>query len=59
MKQTDFDFLTIDKVAEILHISKQKVYALVKSGDLKVIDFGPRSRRVTRTDLENYINAHR
>lgn len=54
----DMDFLTIDKVAEILHVSKQKVNALIRSGELKVLLIGPRSRRIAKSELERYINAN-
>lgn len=55
----DLDFLTIENVAEILHISKQKVSALIRSGEIKVIHIGPRSRRIARSDLEEYIEKHK
>jgi excisionase family DNA binding protein len=49
------DLLTIAEVAEILHVSKQKVSAIIKSGELNVINLGPRSRRISRTDFEDYL----
>lgn len=49
------DLLTIAEVAEILHVSKQKVSAIIKSGELNVIKLGPRSRRISRTDFEDYL----
>lgn len=49
------DLLTIAEVAEILHVSKQKVSALIKSGELNVIKLGPRARRIPRTDFEDYL----
>ena len=54
----DMDFLTIDKVAKILHVSKQKVNALIRSGELKVLLIGPRSRRIAKSELERYIIAN-
>jgi len=53
MKTTDY--LTIAETAEILHVSKQKVYAIVKTGELKVIKLGPRSNRIAKSSLEEYI----
>jgi len=50
------DFITLSEVAEILHISKQKINSIVKSGELKVIKIGPRTRRISKSDLEEYIN---
>ena len=54
----DMDFLTIDKVAEILHVSKQKVNALIQSGELKVLLIGPRSRRIAKSELEKFISEN-
>ena len=56
MNLNEMNFLTIEKVAEILDISKQKVNALIKSGELKVLRIGPRSQRINVKDLEEYIN---
>ena len=50
------EYLTIAEVAEILHISKQKVSLIIKSGELKAIKLGPRSRRIAKASLEEYIN---
>ena len=57
MSEMNFDLLTIEKVAEILHISKQKVNTLIKSGNIPVIMIGPRSRRIAVADLEKYIKS--
>ena len=54
----DMDFLTIDKVAEILHVSKQKVNALIRSGELKVLLIDPRSRRIAKSELERFIGEN-
>lgn len=42
------DFITLSEVAEILHISKQKINSIVKSGELKVIKIGPKTRRISQ-----------
>lgn len=55
----EIELMTLDKVAEILQVSKQKVAALIKEGQLKVVKIGPRSRRITRDDLNDYINTSR
>lgn len=34
--------LTIDEVQEILNLGKPTVYALLKSGEIKAVQFGPR-----------------
>jgi excisionase family DNA binding protein len=49
-------FLTLGDVAEILNISANQAYALVRSGDLKGIQIGGRNQwRVERAKLEEYI----
>lgn len=53
MKTTDY--MTIAEAAEILHVSKQKVASIIKSGELKVIELGPRSRRIPKASFEEYI----
>ena len=49
------EYLTIAEVAEILHVSKQKVSAIIRSGELKIIKIGPRSRRIAKASLEEFI----
>ena len=49
-------FLTLADVQEILNISAQQAYSLVKSGDLPAIQIGGRSVwRVEAAELERYI----
>ncbi len=49
-------FLTLESVQEVLNISSQQAYALVRSGDLPAIQVGGRGVwRVEATELENYI----
>ena len=55
MSENNIELLTIEKVSEILHISKQKVNALIKNGELPAIVIGPRSRRIAADDLTGYI----
>ena len=55
MSEKYIELLTIEKVSEILHISKQKVNALIKNGELPAIVIGPRSRRISADDLTLYI----
>ena len=59
MSENNIELLTIEKVSEILHISKQKVNTLIKSGNLPVIMIGPRSRRIAVADLEKYIKSNK
>ncbi|MCC3351622.1 helix-turn-helix domain-containing protein [Ruminococcus albus] len=53
MKTTEY--MTIAEAAELLHVSKQKVASIIKSGELKVIELGPRSRRIPKAGFEEYI----
>jgi excisionase family DNA binding protein len=50
--------LTIDQVQEILNLGKPMVYALLRSGEIKAAQFGPRGIwRVREDDLAAYIDA--
>ena len=49
-------FLLLADVAEVLNISANQAYALVRNGDLKAIKVGGRGAwRVERDQLEAYI----
>ncbi len=49
-------FLKLSDVQEILNISSQQAYALVRSGDLPAIQVGGRGQwRVEESELEGYI----
>ncbi len=49
-------FLKMEDVQEILNISSQQAYSLVRSGDLPAIQVGGRGIwRVEATELESYI----
>jgi excisionase family DNA binding protein len=49
-------FLTLADVTEILNISAQQAYSLVKSGELPAIQIGGRGIwRVEEAELEKYI----
>jgi len=50
--------LTIDEVQEILSLGKPMVYGLLRSGELRGAQFGPRGVwRVREDDLATYIDA--
>ncbi|MDQ0031512.1 helix-turn-helix domain-containing protein [Arthrobacter bambusae] len=50
--------LTIDDVQGILNLGKPMVYALLRSGDLRGAQFGPRGIwRIRQDDLSAYIDA--
>lgn len=49
-------FLTLADVADVLNISADQAYALVRSGDLRAIKVGGRGQwRVGENDLEDYV----
>lgn len=49
-------FLKIEDVQEILNVSSQQAYALVRSGDLPAIQVGGRGIwRIEASELEGYI----
>jgi excisionase family DNA binding protein len=49
-------FLQLSDVAEVLNISANQVYALVRRGDLPAVKIGGRGQwRVEATQLEKYI----
>ncbi|WP_297081629.1 helix-turn-helix domain-containing protein [uncultured Demequina sp.] len=49
-------FLTLEDVQEVLNISSQQAYALVRSGELPAIQVGGRGVwRVEASQLEDYI----
>jgi excisionase family DNA binding protein len=51
-------FLTIADTAEVLNISANQAYVLVRSGELPAIKIGGSGRwRVERSVLESYIDA--
>lgn len=50
--------LTVDQVQEILNLGKPMVYALLRSGELRGAQFGPRAIwRIREEDLEAFIDA--
>lgn len=49
-------FLQLSDVAEVLNISANQVYALVRRGDIPAVKIGGRGQwRVEATELEKYI----
>ncbi|MFI5695924.1 helix-turn-helix domain-containing protein [Kribbella sp. NPDC051586] len=49
-------FLQLADVAEVLNISANQVYALVRRGDIPAVKIGGRGQwRVESTELEKYI----
>ena len=47
---------TVEQVADMLHIGRDKVYYLLRTGQLRSIKIG-RSRRITDRHLTEFITA--
>jgi len=47
---------TVEQVAEILHVGRDKVYGLLRTGQLRSIKIG-KSRRITDEQLAEFIAA--
>jgi len=50
----DNEYLSLEDVAEMLGVTYQLIYRLVRAGDLPAIRLG-KLYRVSRTDLEGYL----
>jgi excisionase family DNA binding protein len=51
-----FRAYTVEQVAEILHVGRDKVYGLLRTGQLRSIKIG-KSRRITDEQLAEFIAA--
>ena len=49
------DYLCVKEVAEMLSVSMQTVYKLVKSGELRSVRVGKRGIRIPRTALDDFV----
>jgi excisionase family DNA binding protein len=47
--------LKVGEVAEALRVGRNRVYELIESGDLRAVRLGPRSIRVTREALAEFL----
>jgi excisionase family DNA binding protein len=47
---------TVEEVAEMLHVGRDKVYLLLRTGQLRSIKIG-KSRRITEEHLAKFIAA--
>jgi excisionase family DNA binding protein len=50
--------LTVPEVADVLKLSKSKVYALIERGEMPVVRIG-KSVRILASDLVAWINSRR
>lgn len=58
MPVTHSRLITVVEAAEIIGLSRTKVYELLAEGDLPSIRIG-RTRRIDVTDLDAFIDRHR
>jgi excisionase family DNA binding protein len=54
--ETTLRAYTVEQVAEILHVGRDKVYGLLRTGQLRSIKIG-KSRRITGEHLAEFIAA--
>lgn len=47
---------TVEQVAEILHVGRDKVYALLRTGELRSIKIG-KSRRITASHIAEFVSS--
>lgn len=50
------ELLTVEQVAELLHVGRDKVYHLIRTGQLRSIKIG-RLRRVSRAWITEFLTA--
>ena len=55
----NLDLLNVSEVADLLNLSKQKILVMIKSGELPGYKLNSRVFRVSKTDLELYIESKR
>ena len=57
--EEDGRLLKVPDVARVLQIGRRQAWELVWRGELPSVRIGQRSIRVTRADLDRYIDEHR
>jgi excisionase family DNA binding protein len=55
---TEEQLLSIPRVAEWLSLSEDGVRRRIRSGELPVVCLSARQRRIRRSDLEAFLDAH-
>jgi excisionase family DNA binding protein len=58
-KHADLQLLTTEQAAAVLGVGRKKVLEYVRSGDLKYIALGSRSRRFDVDDLQAFIEKRK
>jgi excisionase family DNA binding protein len=56
-RQAGVQAYTVEQVAEILHVGRDKVYCLLRTGQLRSIKIG-KLRRITDQHLAEFIASH-
>jgi excisionase family DNA binding protein len=54
VRQASMQAYTVEQVAEILHIGRDKVYSLLRTGQLRSIKIG-KLRRITSQHLAEFV----
>jgi len=49
------ELLTTQEAAEELRVSRRTLYELVRKGEIRWLDLGHRTKRITRAELNRYI----
>ncbi len=55
----DLQLLTLTETASLVGLSPSEVRNRAHKGEITYINFGPRSMRFSRADVEDFIAAHR
>jgi len=59
MANYDYKLLTVKQVADILLVHKQTVRKYIRDGKLKCIRLGPKAIRISRADLNSFIESRK
>lgn len=54
----DIEYMSLEEVAEMLGVTYQLIYRLVRAGELPAIRLG-KLYRVSRTDLDRYLDVNK
>lgn len=49
---------TIEEVAELLMVSDETILTLIKEGKLKGVKLGPRTFRISKKELERFLDEN-
>ena len=53
----DGAYLKVGRVAQIMDVSRKRVYQMLAEGKLQALRFGPRQTRITRASLAAYLQV--